>query len=456
MSNRILTYDDVKSIPLGSNDEPLVKANKYDARITCQYKKFDMFPWTGFDILVRDSVARKLATANAALKIEGFGLKVVYGYRSPSVQKQYFDKRFKALRAENLGLNDEELLRLTHSYVAVPDSAGHTLGAAVDITIGDCSGNECDMGTAIADYSDPMAIQSGAKVGASQTRLRRLLQKVMLDAGFAPFLGEWWHFSYGDKEWAAYYGVSNALYGQVDISVKSSTLTIAGGNKTVLQVAETWYGESLNRQACEALMSLKVNIEQAGIFYRDINKLVMAGGEFCGNATAAVATLLKNGKQPLFYGTSGLENEVTAIIVDSSKENDTVHMSFQGIKYNLLNEGSLCVDFGGIIHVLVEDDFPSNYEEEAIKVRERLRLSDRDAVGVIWYRRIGSGRADTNPVVWVRDIDTLFYETSCGSGAMAVAVVLGVSNVRQPTGEDIGVVVTSEGLETVSEVRCTD
>jgi D-alanyl-D-alanine dipeptidase len=40
----------------------------------------------------------------------------------------------------------------------------------------------------------------------------------MLGVGFAPFDGEWWHFSYGDKEWAAYYNKPNAVYEQIDFS----------------------------------------------------------------------------------------------------------------------------------------------------------------------------------------------------------------------------------------------
>jgi D-alanyl-D-alanine dipeptidase len=45
---------------------------------------------------------------------------------------------------------------------------------------------------------------------------RQLLRKVMLEVGFAPFDGEWWHFSYGDKEWAKYYSQSYAIYEQIE------------------------------------------------------------------------------------------------------------------------------------------------------------------------------------------------------------------------------------------------
>ena len=45
-----------------------------------------------------------------------------------------------------------------------------------------------------------------------------MLREYMIKEGFAPYDGEWWHFSYGDKEWAFYYDKEKALYNQVDSS----------------------------------------------------------------------------------------------------------------------------------------------------------------------------------------------------------------------------------------------
>jgi D-alanyl-D-alanine dipeptidase len=39
----------------------------------------------------------------------------------------------------------------------------------------------------------------------------------MMNEGFAPYDGEWWNFSYGDKEWACYYKKEMSLYNQVNI-----------------------------------------------------------------------------------------------------------------------------------------------------------------------------------------------------------------------------------------------
>jgi len=39
--------------------------------------------------------------------------------------------------------------------------------------------------------------------------------------GFTNYAGEWWHFSYGDKEWAKYYGEQAAIYEQVNLNDNS-------------------------------------------------------------------------------------------------------------------------------------------------------------------------------------------------------------------------------------------
>jgi hypothetical protein len=44
---------------------------------------------------------------------------------------------------------------------------------------------------------------------------RKMLRDAMMAEGFAPYDGEWWHFCYGDKEWAFYYKKDKALYNQV-------------------------------------------------------------------------------------------------------------------------------------------------------------------------------------------------------------------------------------------------
>lgn len=217
ISKKILSYEDLARIPAGSDKEPLVDVREYSSSIIASYNKPDMLGYTGEKILVRELVAKKLAAANDILSEKGLGLKVVYGYRHPDVQQGYFDNRKAELRRENPTIDESSLNRMTHNFVAVPDVAGHPTGGAVDLTLLNDKGEEVDMGTRIADYTDPQAIQTFAPVSESQMNNRKLLHDTMVAQGFAPFYGEWWHFSYGDREWAAFYGKKEALYGAINL-----------------------------------------------------------------------------------------------------------------------------------------------------------------------------------------------------------------------------------------------
>jgi len=104
------------------------------------------------------------------------------------------------------------------SVVASPDVAGHTTGGAIDITIR-YRGRELDMGTKIADFNDPELIKTNsARITSRQADNRKLLHDLLVRQGLAPFYGEWWHFSYGDREWACFYKKKKALYSEVSYS----------------------------------------------------------------------------------------------------------------------------------------------------------------------------------------------------------------------------------------------
>lgn len=217
INRHILTYDEMASAEQGASQEPLVDVRKYDPSIVSEHEQSDMQVYTGESILVRDTVARKLAAANEQLQTEyNLRLRVVYGFRHPKVQEKYFRERKAALRRENPEMSEYNLIRLVHDFVAVPDVAGHPMGAAVDLTLVDDSNNPVDMGNAISDYSDPDIIKTFAEVTSEQASYRKILHDAMIAQGFAPFYGEWWHFSYGDREWATFYGTKKAIYGPIN------------------------------------------------------------------------------------------------------------------------------------------------------------------------------------------------------------------------------------------------
>ena len=218
INRHILTYDEMASAEQGASQEPLVDVRKYDPSIVSEHEQSDMQVYTGESILVRNTVAKKLAEVNKQLRnANNLRLRIVYGFRHPKVQEKYFRERKEVLRRENPSISEHDLIRLVHDFIAVPDVAGHPMGAAVDLTLVDDSNNPVDMGNAISDYSDPDIIKTFAEVTSEQASYRKILHDAMTAQGFAPFYGEWWHFSYGDREWAAFYGKKAAIYGTINI-----------------------------------------------------------------------------------------------------------------------------------------------------------------------------------------------------------------------------------------------
>ena len=216
---RILTYDDYIVITTKDNNEKLIELNNSHNNIICKYKKFDMIPITGEKILVRESLLKKLqkAATNLAKINPKLNLKIVSGYRHPSIQKKYYKKREKIIKTKHPNLSKKEIIKEICKFIAPLDTAGHPTGGAIDITITK-NGKELDMGTKLADISIPEKIETYSKtITEKQKENRKLLHDILIEQEFAPFYGEWWHFSYGDKEWAAFYNKKNALYSSITL-----------------------------------------------------------------------------------------------------------------------------------------------------------------------------------------------------------------------------------------------
>jgi D-alanyl-D-alanine dipeptidase len=207
------------SVAAADNGEPLVKANAYDQSIVIRPGMPDMKKITGDDIYVRDTVAGMLAVANGKLRAAGLNLIVGYGYRAPSVQEKYWNASIAKVGKEHPDWSQQRIEDAADAYAADPRTAGHVTGGCVDVTVGR-GGTPLDMGAEMDDITAPAAVIKtfGDKLTAEQMSNRMLLYQVMTGAGFMPFFGEFWHFMYGDREWAFFSGLSTSLYDRVDFS----------------------------------------------------------------------------------------------------------------------------------------------------------------------------------------------------------------------------------------------
>ena len=158
-----------------------------------------------------DEISKELLNIN-----KDASLVVSNVYRHPKIQEENFKKVFDDIKAKFPLLSQDEQIEKTHLMIAYPKVAGHTTGGAIDLTIkiGDTL---LDMGCEIGDFDKEEYLPvKNSYITKEQFENRLMLRKLMICHEFAPFNGEWWHFSFGDREWAKIYNKEYAIYDVVN------------------------------------------------------------------------------------------------------------------------------------------------------------------------------------------------------------------------------------------------
>lgn len=206
------TYMDLVDITVNDNGEPMAELIT-SPHLLVDQRYPDMRPVTGDKIFVRQTVKAMLGAVCLGLaeKDANLQLQVVFGYRSLNIQSKNHEKEKRKLQNQFSGL---DLIEAAHRRVAEPSVAGHPTGGAVDVQLAR-NGVPLPFGTNIRDF----VLESYAKspfIYPVPERNRVLLREAMIEGGFAPFDGEWWHFSYGDREWAKVCEKPEAIYQQIE------------------------------------------------------------------------------------------------------------------------------------------------------------------------------------------------------------------------------------------------
>jgi len=257
---------------------------------------------------------------------------------------------------------------------------------------------------------------------------------------FYPIPGESWRspIERGDRS-------NNSRYEVIEMS--------PGGNNTAL-VRSQFVPLSLDKKIInDALIQNGNAIEQVGFMTISDGalRLDMAGGEFCGNATRSAAYLSLNGEPgELEMSVSGVSEKIRAGVTSSGDAYARVPVNLSLEQITVTDKG-LIVPMEGITHYVIQGNADSNDPEEkkqqAMSLLKAQGLSKGPAAGVIW-----ANNDVIDPVVYVRDVDTCFNETACGSGTMALAIarisanqkIDGPMRVQQPSGGFIDVSVEVE------------
>jgi len=162
---------------------------------------------------IRKQVNEMLCEANKNLQV-GYSIVVTEGYRSLSKQQVLWDKEIERLKTIHPEYSNSDLVFNAKISIANPTSnsgGGHQTGGAIDVKLM-LNDLEVDMGTDILEFNRKTKTDS-EHIDSNQRNNRAILNSAMATAGFVNYPAEWWHFSYGDKMWAAYLGKRYAVYG---------------------------------------------------------------------------------------------------------------------------------------------------------------------------------------------------------------------------------------------------
>ncbi len=207
-----------------------------------------------------------------------------------------------------------------------------------------------------------------------------------------------------------------------------------GGNITAIVRGK--FTKNIKLKITKNILSSNPTIEQVGFWVNVKNnnsdaRLEMAGGEFCGNALRCLGALLAYYKKENSYliESSGIKK---AIKLESSKNLSTIFLKLSLLKY----KNNIC-SIPGIKHFISKRKFN---KLDAWKILDDNKLLKNKASGVISYRNVNINTYTIRPTVYVRDTKTMYEETSCASGTLALSYMLYKQkeikklNIIQPSG----------------------
>ena len=205
-----LPLEVIKKVTIEENNEPLVSIPEGEKIKLLREHKY-------LSPLLRKEVCALLVSAANTLP-SGYKLLIVTAYRPFQMQKEMWRNRLWQMAKKHpfeMFFRYKKWIKKASQYTAPPGGSSHQCGAAVDVTIVDENGNRLDMGSSFTDFGKKVHTHSDL-VSDKQKENRKMLFNVMTSAGFANYPLEWWHYSYGDRPWAAYTRRDACFYGPIE------------------------------------------------------------------------------------------------------------------------------------------------------------------------------------------------------------------------------------------------
>jgi histidine racemase len=227
------------------------------------------------------------------------------------------------------------------------------------------------------------------------------------------------------------------------------------GNTTVL-ILDPLPRDLYVRVASKVMKATSLSAEQVGFIEPAtipgaLGRLQMMGGEFCGNASRGFAAWLTDQRNPgIRFGRGAVKVSVpielsgyngllkAAVVTDTSRKHTyTVTLSMplpQWIRQRSSEDAGrpyTLVGFEGIVHAVLWNQSPSQGQFDSIRGEVEKELGEVDCLGAMFYQE---DIQFLTPVVYVRSVGSLVWESSCGSGSVAVAAALAAREKKSVEG----------------------
>lgn len=360
------------------------------------------------NIIVRETVYKKLCKVDEALKRinENLQLLVIYGYRSMEIQKKAFDIKYEELK--NKYNCSDELLEAVHRLIAVPEVAGHPTGGAVDVVICELNTHKIlDFGSEPLDFSTKKMYYASTEISKEARSNRQLLRRLMGEQDFVPYDGEWWHFSYGDKEWAFYNFRKNTRKGSKRNEITNQDIIYLYGKKDLFEIT---YTDKYRNSASESKISdndiVRFAVQKSGrLTTETISLLERAGIDVVAEKDKFFGKCLNFPLELLFVRDDDIPSLVQSGVADIGVVGDNVYIEQKCDCPKLLSLGfgrcslALAVPKNSSIRTvrdLAGKKIATSYRHSTIQFLKEMEVSKVDIVDI-------SGSVEIAPTIGFSD-----------------------------------------------------
>lgn len=213
--------------------------------------------------------------------------------------------------------------------------------------------------------------------------------------------------------------------------------TVFDPSKNITALIISKVDPSSHVEISKKIMDKEPQVEQVGFLIYDGGldiSLRMAGGEFCGNATmcaavyCAVKNDLSNGNIKVkVFGVDEIINVEVKKTNDDEWEGIVKMPKALEIKDVTFPDGKTLpvVFYSRIAHIVIEyeSSIESGLDKEVAEstIKKYCDFLKVPALGMMYFN---SKDSNLVPLVYVKSVDTLFWENSCASGTTAVGTWL--------------------------------